>query len=530
MSAAADNRPDTESILNGLKDFQRATVEHVFNRLYLDKDSTRRYLVADEVGLGKTLVARGVIAKTIDHLWDQPTRIDIIYVCSNTDIARQNINRMNVIGGNEFLLASRITLLPMTILDANHQGATRFETQRVNFVSFTPGTSFELHGRGGIARERALLYWMLKDDWKLDGKLASRPFEGTSGKTGFQWELNYVDPARGNVAIHSGMQSDFLKAVNKKPRFRKTYDQLLSQVPPRKDDLPAEFRSECLAWIGTLRQLLAETCLRWLEPDLIILDEFQRFKHLMAGNSDESNGAAELAEHLFSFQNETSAARVLLLSATPYKMYTTSEESEQDDHYADFRLTLNFLISDPARRLAFEQLLTQYRNELFQVAEHGSEALLSIKSKLEDLLRAVMVRTERLAIHAERNGMLMQKEMPELSLQSTDVQQYLGLQRIAKELQHGDMLEYWKSAPYLLNFMEHYDIKRKLEERLQPGEPVDSSLAKAFRSFSDGMLDRDTIEAYGKIDPGNAKLRSLAADTVGRKAWRLLWIPPSLPY
>ena len=66
MSEDINKRPDTESILSGLKDFQRATVEHVFKRLYLDADSTRRFLVADEVGLGKTLVARGVIAKTID--------------------------------------------------------------------------------------------------------------------------------------------------------------------------------------------------------------------------------------------------------------------------------------------------------------------------------------------------------------------------------------------------------------------------------------------------------------------------------
>ncbi len=103
---------------------------------------------------------------------------------------------------------------------------------------------------------------------------------------------------------------------------------------------------------------LAETCLRWLEPDLIILDEFQRFKHLMVGESEDASEAAELAEHLFNFQlskdDEATAARVLLLSATPYKMYTTNAESEQDDHYADFRLTLNFLIADSEKRVAFE--------------------------------------------------------------------------------------------------------------------------------------------------------------------------------
>jgi hypothetical protein len=39
--------------------------------------------------------------------------------------------------------------------------------------------------------------------------------------------------------------------------------------------------------------------------------------------------------------------------------------------------------------------------------------------------------------------------------------QYLALNRVAKALDHDDVLEYWKSAPYLLNFMEEYDLKRK---------------------------------------------------------------------
>ncbi len=531
MTRDRNQRPDTEAILAGLKDFQLATVEHVFNRLYLDADCTRRYLVADEVGLGKTLVARGVIAKTIDYLWDRTPRIDIVYVCSNTDIARQNINRLNVIGCNEFSLASRITLLPLTIIDPQKRSigfeSQGLESQRVNFVSFTPGTSFDLKRSGGVARERALLYWMLKDAWQLDESIASRPFEGTSSRKGFQWELDLVNPEYQRSSIHPGMRERFVEQVNARPELRKTYNELVVQLPPRKK-MPDGLRTECLMWIGELRRRLAETCLRWLEPDLIILDEFQRFKHLMAGDSKEATEATELAEQLFNFQNETTAARVLLLSATPYKMFTTSAESDQDDHYADFRLTLNFLISDAGKRTAFKNLLAQYRDELFHVADRGFDKLMAIKGELECLLRSVMVRTERLAIHSERDGMLIQKAMPDVALEVADVQQYLGLQRIAREVKHGDMLEYWKSAPYLLNFMEEYDIKRKLNTAI--GEQTDSSLAHAVRSLSGGLLDRETLEKYGQIDPGNARLRSLAADTVGREAWRLLWIPPSLPY
>lgn len=520
-------KPDTAAILRGLKDFQLATVEHVFERLYTDSDCTRRFLVADEVGLGKTLVARGVIAKTIDHLWNQTQRIDVVYVCSNTDIARQNINRLNVLGCDEFALSSRITLLPLEKAVADGGSELPSNSGRVNFVSFTPGTSFDLKRSGGVARERALLYWMLKDAWQLNKPIHSRPFEGTSSKKGFQYDLNLVDPDAGWFTIHQAMRNAFVDAVERQPFLKTEYDRLVAAMPPRKE-VAAEIRSQCLAWIGCLRRLLAETCLHWLEPDLIILDEFQRFKHLMAGDGDDATEAAELADHLFRYKDASTEARVLLLSATPYKMYTTSAESADDDHYEDFRLTLKFLIDDEEKRTAFQSTLTRYREELFRVAEHGPEALLQVKSELESLLRSVMVRTERLAIESNRDGMLIEKDMQGVELREADVKQYLALQRIAGQLGHGDMLEYWKSAPYLMNFMEHYDVKRRLDSDMEI--QVDSSLAKAFRSLADGLLSRETIEQYGKLDPGNARLRALAEDTVEREAWRLLWIPPSMPY
>lgn len=90
-------RPDVSKVLRGLKDFQRETVDLVFRRMYTDSDATRRFLLADEVGLGKTLVCKGLIAKVIDHLWEKTDRIDVLYVCSNADIARQNIDRKSVV-------------------------------------------------------------------------------------------------------------------------------------------------------------------------------------------------------------------------------------------------------------------------------------------------------------------------------------------------------------------------------------------------------------------------------------------------
>jgi superfamily II DNA or RNA helicase len=113
--SSIEQRPNVERILAGLKDFQRQSVEYVYQRLYEDPDKVNRFLIADEVGLGKTLVARGLIAKAVDQLWDQVQRIDIIYICANQDIARQNVNRLNITPDRELTIATRMTFrLPVT--------------------------------------------------------------------------------------------------------------------------------------------------------------------------------------------------------------------------------------------------------------------------------------------------------------------------------------------------------------------------------------------------------------------------------
>ena len=148
--------PKESAVLNELKDFQRKTVNYVFKRMYNGSDPVKRFLIADEVGLGKTLVAKGVIAKAVHYLNKRKVpRIDIIYICSNQSIATQNINRISLIDLADSEVPRRLTLLPVHVKNLN--------SRRLNFVSFTPGTSFDLRSSGGIGKERALIYNILKN-------------------------------------------------------------------------------------------------------------------------------------------------------------------------------------------------------------------------------------------------------------------------------------------------------------------------------------------------------------------------------
>jgi hypothetical protein len=55
--------------------------------------------------------------------------------------------------------------------------------------------------------------------------------------------------------------------------------------------------------------------------------------------------------------------------------------------------------------------------------------------------------------------------------------------------------------------------------------------AAGLATDSDGArLPWQDIATERRVDRGNARLRSRLADTIDTNAWRLLWVPPALPY
>jgi hypothetical protein len=508
-------RPDMASVLSGLKDFQRDTVDYVFEQLYGNGSSGKRFLVADEVGLGKTMVAKGLIARAIDHLWGRTDRIDIIYICSNADIARQNINRLNVTGRRDFGHASRITLLPVTIQD--------LKKNPVNFISFTPGTSFDLKSSLGVASERALLHRLLEKPWALEGDGPVYLLQGLTKTENFRWSL--WDCRR--QAIDTTLCEAFERRLSQQPDLRRRFSDLSSHLEAHSGQLDDWARSERASLVGDLRNCLAVACLDALKPDLIILDEFQRFKDLLDGNDQ----ASELARHLF----QCAGARVLLLSATPYKMYTLSEEKDAEDgedHYRDFLRTVRFLEDDAQRTTEFEGMLNTYRRSLLQLGTNELSTLSALrgqKHEIEQRLRRVMSRTERLTASDNRNGMLEVIPPRGARLEASDVKDYLSLQDIGRVLGDGDTLEYWKSAPYLLNFMDGYKFKRNFASGITHPETQDK-IAAILATSGSLLLPWREISKYQRLEAGNARLRSLLADTLDAGMWRLLWMPPALDY
>lgn len=504
-------KPDEAAILGGLKDFQRRTVDYVFQQLYLE-NTTDRFLIADEVGLGKTLVAKGVLAKTINYLWDKAKRINVLYICSNADIAHQNIDKLNITGDPELEHTSRITLLPLQIKG--------LKNEKLNFISFTPGTSFNLRSQSGIALERVLIYHMLKEGWGFGERSGAKNLF-QCGKTKDNWrnDLRRFEPGR----IDQDIKHSFLQALEEKPEIRRRFDDLVERFGHYRKAFALEDRRERDRLIGDLRGILAEECIKKLKPDLVILDEFQRFKTLLDGEDE----MATLARRLFNYPG----VKILLLSATPYKMYTMYHESDEDGHYQDFIRTVGFLFNAKEKVTVFEEKLKKYRRELYNLTPGNTERLNQTKLEIEASLKKVMVRTERLAVTENRDGMVVESRNDLGWLTPQELKSFAVLDQVATLLEVGDTVEYWKSAPYLLNIMDKtgYQLKEKLIQTVDGGE-IRDKLRDILAAGADCLLSAGQIEAYQRIDPANAKLRTLLENTVDNGAWQLLWIAPSIPY
>ncbi|GJH14283.1 DEAD/DEAH box helicase [Caballeronia novacaledonica] len=512
------------TFITGLKDFQKMTVDYVFERMFDDVKPAMRFLVADEVGLGKTMIARGVIAKTIDKYASTQDRIDIIYVCSNAEIAAQNIKRLQLPGVSSVSRANRLTLLP--------KYTSELDQCRVNLISFTPTVAFGTKNGGGMRtghrEERHLIYQMLLEMEGVCRVGLRNVLRATAGES---WYEDAEKPVEGGYdeAIAKRFRTNILRD---KPLCRELRE-LAEFHHHRRKSKDAEVLERCKALIGDLRRLLSRTCLDALKPALVILDEFQRFSDLF-DNPDDSddpdqadNPAAELAHQLFNYEGAT-RARVLLLSATPYKMYARDDESE--DHYTDFLRTLRFLYpGEPMKIEGLERDIGALRTGLLSAGGAADLAVLApVKERIEETLRHVMCRTERVESTLRADAMVSDQPLVP-SLRPADLVDFRTLEALAAALKEPDTIEYWKSSPYLLNFMSDYRFKKSLTETAtsrRKSSPVHEVLAKHPLA----LFDPSDVADYRAIDPGNARLRALIGRIDQDRLWKLLWMPPSLGY
>lgn len=549
-----------ETIL-GLKDFQKKSVDYAMDLLY--NKGANKILIADEVGLGKTIVAKGIIAKAYEkYLSDggatkaNPT-FNVIYICSNLALASQNIQKLNFLGESSHVdtTVNRLIYLSFKSLKT-----------APNFMihSLTPGTSFEDRSHQGEAKERAIIFCLLSRysvfqtrrnglKWLLKGHIQDIK----------KWEaiINYVDTNPKQV-IREDLYGKFRIALMKITLNVLSNPKLYNHFGQKNDitfwqallDVSKDinhnnyhkflYTSEI---IRTLRRELSKLCLEYLGADIFILDEFQRYSKLLKTENETNDPVVEIARVVFSIPD----AKILMLSATPFKPYTNDiDEIQGENHQKEFDDVLKFLMGMKTGDEKWTNFQSN-KKDFFSYLRKPSmisdsfEKVHELKTILEDGYKQVMIRTERSQASEDRNTLICDvlkertRQTNEWSIDVSieDIEDFVSINNLTEYLntEHNTRLpvpiEYVKSSPFAFSFLHNYQHSKKLEELLQASH---KELEVLVRKTRHAWLNMNNIDGYKDIltenKLPNAKLRLLVKESIDKGGWKYLWVPPSIEY
>lgn len=489
--------------MSGPTRFQRRTAAYIVRRFWEDACPTRRFLVADEVGLGKTVVAREVIAEALGRRKGQA--MDIVYLCSSQPVASQNLKRLKVHGHGGAASATRLTLL-----------ATEARSpDGVRYFALTPDTSFKVTGRAGHVRERALIFLCLRRQFRSAGFRAMMQQVSDASWHDRLDELSRRPP---DTQITNAFAAAVLADEALVAEIRRIASVSLDARDPIAE---AAFRRCRNQIIGRLRKELAIRSAEALAGNgLIIVDEFQRFAHLFDMSKIETDFAVKLAERLLT--DSLPGRRVLLLSATPYRL-PGGPLAPGEKPYADFVGLVRFLAGlDEAN--AIEDALDRFARALSSHPPDEAEVT-SARDDAQAILSRIMSRTERTG-STKRADAMVAEDVRALPAEQEDLDGAIAARRIAQRLKTRDGIEYWKSAPYFLDFMRDYQY------RTAAVAASGSDRRFVAREAKRGKLLLD-LPALRKLDPvakPSARLRDMIRDALPVGAERLLWVSPALPY
>lgn len=522
-----DKLKEIESnVMSALKDFQRATVERI-DALF--RHNVKRILVSDEVGLGKTLIARGTIAKfALLRKEEGDDLVKVVYVCSNASIAEQNLNKLKITQElwTESISSSRLSMQHLNIFLQEHD--EKIKNSYIQLIPLTPETSFRMTSGGGSVSERALMFALLKRIAELEHV-----------KKGL--EIIMIDNAK--KAWDNWCKNNFETAVNRCNHLSdgeyckymcKEISRELATIQQSGMTYLSELIDACRkaengvpynrGIIGKLRVVFAKISLERLNPDLVIMDEFQRFKFLISKDNEDTE-TGMLAKKFFN-NKET---RILLLSATPYKMYSTMEEIDEtltDDHYQEFFDVMGFLFGEKDEA-QFREIWERYSIRLKELA-HGASAVLELKEAAENAMYNHVCRTERIESVGSADLIDDADVKTALQISEQDIKSYIQMQKLLDSVSGQRMpADYVKSCPYLLSFMRDYKLKQNIEAYFRDNPQKIGQVMRG--SF---FLGKKPLDAFEKIPCNNARLENIIHHTFdeGIKTELLLWVPASKPY
>ena len=493
------------------KGFQRVTAEVALVTL-TRKDGPRRFLVADEVGLGKTVVARTIISEMMKR---RRRPLVVFYVSSNLNIAHQNRAKLLELLETEEEQKAASAAADRLTLAANPTNRPTHE--RLHLYTLTPDTSVPMYRRrGGFGRleERTLIFRLLKGRFpSLDTKSFAAKCRGNQARVA-SW--NRALQRHEDIEGVRELQNHFIEALRHDKQLN------LPRVDAESLLLSAE-RERPMRFMGSLRTALAMAVLRDIRPDLVIFDEFQKFREILI---DPPNVSPDPVTQALRGEIHVSGHGVLLLSATPYRLYSSrQDEAEGLSHQQDFFQLIRFLFgSETNEPKEIERAFLDFGGKMLAKETPDFEQLRMLRDNIQDRLRPVLSRTER------PNDMVLpsneKSAHPYSEILPEDLRVFKHWVRRLQEAENPrrgkvDLMSfsvpYWLSVPLPIQMMgSGYVAWRRAEKRRRRREEPTLRRSQRDRLEAPKHWPHPQLRVLNKIAPAS------------RLA--LPWVAPSLPW
>ncbi|MBY5485202.1 hypothetical protein E0H36_18520 [Rhizobium leguminosarum bv. viciae] len=494
-----------------LEIFQQKTVDAAVKALS-ENSTSRRFLIADEVGLGKTIAARAV-AKELAEQRTGP--FNVLYFCPSLEIASQNLTKFLALDSDWDRPEDRLSLVASKAFPKS----TKFR-----IFSYTPDTSIP-GWKGGMRTGRDAERQLIASLTNAVAPRFWRRLRLLENKRKMDWEAAHATEPRGYWPEN---------LPEAPPGLRRPFEQALRAVfELRHKPLESGLRSWLIKhrdgaeYILRARSALslAALTIERTRPHLLILDEFHRYADLI--KPDQAGGGSELAverkrvtklliDTLFGEQGNGPA--VLLLSATPYRLMRADGGALPGGRYDHLIQLVEFLYGkggvDQASRA--RQAIVRHHQSLETRSERAEALTLAKAAKqgLEAILRPVIARTERAT---SIKGDLFDRRRHPAPIASDDLEIF---QHFAKAVdQHtpdlrGWVLPLWTSVPYPAETLFDYKVGSALKFELPRLTSPDTPSRKAAHPQLRAM-----------VTPDDNKSAPIKSDMLS-----FPWLPPTRPW
>jgi hypothetical protein len=490
------------------KPFQEAAVDAAF-AIFTTPGGRRRFLVADEVGLGKTVVAKELARRMSD---DGRRPLVIYYVANGHAVSHQNKGRVIGFLGDAQRKAATATPDRLSLI-----AIARRPDNPVLIYALTPATSFpgaRARLTGGRKEERAFLKVLLEQTYPAFARDLDPDILRLSARGSWDWAIADAETKFATAPPH--LRQQFREALA--AEFGEPVRAMLDLAVQGDSELKIKALKPT-TFVGRLRRALALATLRQKPPDLVILDEFQRYRQLL----DEKD-ADPLLKALLDPEGASTPPAILLLSATPYPHLTTRwEDARGTLAHAELLKLIEFL-GGPHVRDRARKLFSDFGDKLRDIAAHVDADHPELKDEvaeagrlrdeLRTLLTPFMSRTERDSVVAA--DPLAGTQFLDADPSPEDFQVYRHLADSFVERIRYEALPYWSSVPL-------------------PAQSLGPRYAawKSAKFKAAPKLTRMTKERRNKLDAPaawpDAKLRALSS-VAPPKLLSLPWVAPSLPW